>query len=109
MLWRLSKKFQFAADRIIPDSFVFCVILTLLAFIASLALTPSGPEKIVLGWYNGLWTMIAFAFQMSFMVVCCGAAAKAPLVEKFLSRAAKSPKLRQLPWCFCWCLVLYPA
>lgn len=92
MLWRLSKKFQFAADRIIPDSFVFCVILTLLAFIASLALTPSGPEKIVLGWYNGLWTMIAFAFQMSFMVVCCGAAAKAPLVEKFLSRAARIPK-----------------
>ena len=92
MLWRLSKKFQFAADRIIPDSFVFCVILTLLAFIASLAMTPSGPEKIVLGWYNGLWTMIAFAFQMSFMVVCCGAAAKAPLVEKFLSRAAQIPK-----------------
>ena len=92
MLWRLSKKFQFAADRIIPDSFVFCVILTLLAFIASLALTPAGPEKIVLGWYNGLWTMIAFAFQMSFMVVCCGAAAKAPLVEKFLSRAAQIPK-----------------
>ena len=92
MLWRLSKKFQFAADRIIPDSFVFCVILTLLAFIASLAMTPAGPEKIVLGWYNGLWTMIAFAFQMSFMVVCCGAAAKAPLVEKFLSRAAQIPK-----------------
>ena len=64
----------------------------MLAFIASLALTPSGPEKIVLGWYNGLWTMIAFAFQMSFMVVCCGAAAKAPLVEKFLSRAAQIPK-----------------
>lgn len=54
MLWRLSKKFQFAADRIIPDSFVFCVILTLLAFIASLALTPTAPAKIVLGWYNGL-------------------------------------------------------
>ncbi len=92
MLWRLSKKFQFAADRIIPDSFVFCVILTLLAFIASLAMTPAGPEKIVLGWYKGLWTMIGFAFQMSFMVVCCGAAAKAPLVEKFLSRAARIPK-----------------
>ena len=92
MLWRLSKKFQFAADRIIPDSFVFCVILTLLAFIASLALTPTPPAKIVLGWYNGLWTMIAFAFQMSFMVVCCGAAAKAPLVARLLSRAARIPK-----------------
>lgn len=92
MLWRLSKKFQFAADRIIPDSFVFCVILTLIAFVASLILTPSGPQKIVLGWYTGLWSMIAFAFQMSFMVVCCGAAAKAPLVEKGLSRVARIPQ-----------------
>ena len=25
-LWRLSKKFQYAADRIIPDSLVFCLI-----------------------------------------------------------------------------------
>jgi short-chain fatty acids transporter len=92
MLWRISKKFQFAAERIIPDSFVFCVILTLLAFIAGLGLTPSGPLKIVLGWYNGLWSMIGFAFQMSFMVICCGAAAKAPLVERMLSRVASVPK-----------------
>ena len=92
MLWRISKKFQFAAERIIPDSFVFCVILTLLAFIAGLGLTPSGPLKIVLGWYNGLWSMIGFAFQMSFMVICCGAAAKAPLVERMLSKVASVPK-----------------
>ena len=26
-LWKFSKKFNFAAEKIIPDSFVFCVIL----------------------------------------------------------------------------------
>jgi short-chain fatty acids transporter len=36
--------------------------------------------------------MIAFAFQMSFMVICCGAAAKSPAVERFLSKIAKIPK-----------------
>ena len=92
MLWRISKKFQFAADRFIPDSFVFCVILTLIAFVVGLFVSTGGPMKLVLGWYNGLWTMIAFAFQMSFMVICCGAAAKAPAVERFLSRIAKIPK-----------------
>ena len=92
MLWKISKKFQFAAERFIPDSFVFCVILTLLAFAAGLGLTPTGPFKIILGWYDGLWSMIAFAFQMSFMVICCGAAAKAPLVERFLSRVARIPQ-----------------
>ena len=92
MLWKISKKFQFAAERFIPDSFVFCVILTLLAFMAGRGLTPTGPLKIIRGWYDGLWSMIAFAFQMSFMVICCGAAAKAPLVERFLSRVAKIPQ-----------------
>jgi short-chain fatty acids transporter len=92
MLWRLSRSFQFAADRYIPDSFVFCVILTLLAYGFGLMVGLAGPMDLALGWYNGLWTMIAFAFQMSFMVVCCGAAAKAPAVERMLAAVARAPK-----------------
>ena len=38
-LWRLSKKFQYAADRIIPDSLVFCLILTFLVFVLALIFT----------------------------------------------------------------------
>jgi short-chain fatty acids transporter len=26
IFWRISKKFQYAADRLIPDSLVFCLI-----------------------------------------------------------------------------------
>ena len=37
-LWRMSKKFNFAAEKIIPDSFVFCIILTFLVFVLSLLL-----------------------------------------------------------------------
>lgn len=92
MLWRISKKFQFAADKIIPDSFVFCIILTLIVFVLGLILTGTGPLDLVLHWYSGLWTMIAFAFQMSFMVICCGAAAKAPFIEKLLIKLSKLPK-----------------
>ena len=32
MLWRMSKKFNFAAEKIIPDSFVFCVILMIVVY-----------------------------------------------------------------------------
>ena len=35
-LWKFSKKFNFAAEKIIPDSFVFCVILMILVFVLSL-------------------------------------------------------------------------
>ena len=92
MLWNLSKRFQFAADRIIPESFVFCIILTLVAFV--LGLFTSGGQVIALvdGWYSGLWSMITLAFQMSFMVITCGAAARAPATAKILSKVSSIPK-----------------
>ncbi|MCG8484859.1 MAG: TIGR00366 family protein [Clostridia bacterium] len=96
MLWKFSKKFQFAADKIIPDSFVFCIILTLIVFILGLIFTGTGPLGLVLSWYSGLWSMIAFAFQMAFMVICCGAAAKAPQIEKLLIKIAKLSKSREV-------------
>lgn len=92
MLWRISKRFQFAADRIIPESFVFCVVLTLIAFVLGLIVHGGKPMDLIEGWYSGLWSMIAFAFQMSFMVITCGAAAKAPAVSRLLARVASIPK-----------------
>lgn len=92
MFWKFAKKFQFAAEQIIPDSFVFCIILTLIVYVLGLILTHTGPLQLIVHWYNGLWTMISFAFQMSFMVVVCGAAARAPQVKKFLTWLAKLPK-----------------
>ncbi|MDR3073518.1 MAG: TIGR00366 family protein, partial [Deltaproteobacteria bacterium] len=92
MLWSISKRFQFAADKIIPESFVFCVILTLIAFVLGLAVHGGGPMDLAVGWYNGLWSMIAFAFQMSFMVVTCAAAAKAPAVARGLASVARMAK-----------------
>lgn len=92
MLWNISKRFQFAADKIIPESFVFCIILTLIAFVLGLIVHGGGPMDLATGWYNGLWSMIAFAFQMSFMVVTCAAAAKAPAVARILARVARAAK-----------------
>lgn len=92
MFWKFAKKFQFAAENVIPDSFVFCIILTIIAYLMGIFLTKTGPIQMIVHWYNGLWTMISFAFQMSFMVVVCGAAARAPQVKKFLTWLAKLPK-----------------
>ncbi|MDR1946254.1 MAG: TIGR00366 family protein [Desulfovibrio sp.] len=92
MLWSISKRFQFAADKIIPESFVFCIILTLIAFVLGLFVNGFDIVNLVDGWYKGLWDMIAFAFQMSFMVITCGAAAKAPAMSRLLVRVASFPK-----------------
>lgn len=99
-LWRFSKKFQFAADKIIPDSFVFCVILTFVTYILGLIFTKAGPVKLIKFWYDGLWTQIAFAFQMTLMVTLASAAAKSPQIERGLSKLAKLPKSPSVAYVF---------
>lgn len=91
-LWRFSKKFNFAADKIIPESFVFALILTAIVIVLAIVLTESGVMDVVSYWYSGLWSMIGFAFQMTIMVVLTSMAAKSPQLEKILSKIAGAPK-----------------
>ena len=96
MLWRFSQKFQFAADKIIPDSLVFCLILTFIVYLAALIFTDKGPVDLCLYWFNHAWDMLAFSMQMSMMVVVCAATAKSRPVNKgmgVLARALNHPVL----------------
>ena len=68
-LWRMSKKFNFAAEKIIPDSFVFCIILTFLVFVLSLLLCGKSPLELLVGWWDGLSSQFTLAFQMGIMAV----------------------------------------
>ncbi len=91
-LWRSSKKFDFAADKIIPDPLVFCLILTLFLFICGILVTDSSAITMAQYWYSGIWSQIGFAFQMSFMVVCCAVTARSPQVTALLKQLAKAIK-----------------
>lgn len=91
-LWRFSKKFQYAADRIIPDSLVFCLILTFVVFLLALIIADHNPLNLFVAWYGGLWTQNSFAFQMGIMVVTCATCAQAPQVKKVMNKIAALPK-----------------
>lgn len=86
ILWRFSKKFQFAAENIIPDPLVFCLILTLILFISGIIFTDTSIANMLKYWYDGIWSQIAFAFQMSFMVVTCSVTAKSKFIKKILKK-----------------------
>jgi short-chain fatty acids transporter len=94
-LWRFSKKFQFAADKVIPDSFVFCIILTLVIFVFGI-MAGSSPIALINGWYDKIWAMNGFAFQMSLMVIVCGSAAKSPQISAGLGKISKMAKTRNM-------------
>lgn len=121
MLWKITKRFQFAADQYIPDALVFTIGLTIVMFILGLIFTGSGPIVLIDGWYNGLWTQIGFAFQMSLMVLFTSSAAQSPQIERVLTKLSKIPKSRNsaivlimvlgfitscfINWAFCLILV----
>lgn len=88
LLWRISKRFNFAAEKIIPDSFVFCVILMLLVFVLSLMIG-KGPLELLTAWWGGLSSQFVLAFQMGLMVIVCATCARSPQVAKLLSSIAK--------------------
>nr|MCR4709993.1 TIGR00366 family protein [Clostridiales bacterium] len=83
-LWKFSKKFNFAAEKIIPDSFVFCVILMILVFVLSLIIG-KGPIELLDAWWNGLASQFTLAFQMGLMVIVTATCARSPQAAKFLS------------------------
>ncbi|GHU20422.1 hypothetical protein FACS189475_09220 [Betaproteobacteria bacterium] len=89
-LWRLSKNFQYAADKLIPDSFVFCLILTFIVFVLGIIFTGTSPLQMVNHWFDGFWTQATFAFQMTLMVLTCATTAKSRQVAKAMDALAKS-------------------
>ena len=88
LLWRVSKKFNFAAEKIIPESFVFCVILMLVVFVLSLFCGKT-PLELLIAWWDGLSSQFTLAFQMGLMVIVCATCARSPQVAKLLSALAK--------------------
>ena len=72
-----------------PDPFVFAVILTVLVGVLAKGLAPVGSlSAITLAWYNGLFNIFVFGFQMVLIVVTGYALASSPLVHSALEKAA---------------------
>jgi short-chain fatty acids transporter len=84
----LSNFFTALVQRFLPDPFVFALILTLILFISGIVFTPHGPIEMVQFWGSGFWNLLAFAMQMSLVLVTGHALASSPLVKKWLVNIA---------------------
>jgi len=96
LLGRITAFFVYLFERVMPDPFVFAVILTVLAAVLAFALVPSAsPGVIALAWYGGIFNIFTFGFQMVLIVVTGYALASSPLVHGLLEKAASWPKTPQ--------------
>ncbi|GIN21875.1 MAG TPA: short-chain fatty acid transporter [Bacillus bacterium] len=94
ILKSLTNFFDRMVQRFLPDAFLFAVILTLVVFLMGILFTGSTPIQMVEYWGNGFWDLLAFAMQMSLIVVTGYVLANTPIIKKGLvviSALAKTP------------------
>jgi short-chain fatty acids transporter len=92
MIARLGNYFTKWAHKYMPDPMIFAILLTFLTYIMGLIFTKSTPFQMVVDWYKGFWTLLAFGMQMCVILVTGYALATTPVVQKFLRWLAGIPK-----------------
>lgn len=78
-------------ERWIPDSWVICMILTLLAFALAVLGAGVGPQEAVLAWGRGMWSLHTLAMQFSIAMVAAHACVASPPIYRMLDRLARLP------------------
>lgn len=91
---RLTRGSVKLVEKYLPDPFIFAIILTFIVVVASLFVTKTTPIGVVEAWYGGFWTLLAFAMQMTLVLVTGTILATAPAFKKLLGKLASIPKNR---------------
>jgi short-chain fatty acids transporter len=93
---KLFKKFTNGCvklvQRFLPDAFVFCIILTIVVFIAAMPVAGMNPIEVANAWGSGVWGLLAFSMQMALVLVLGSALANAPAIKKLIVKLAGVPK-----------------
>jgi short-chain fatty acids transporter len=75
-----------------PDSFLFAILLTFLVMILSFTLAGAKTTAVINGWYNGVKSLMEFAFMVAWGFALGMTFVKAPSIRRAISRLAKNVK-----------------
>lgn len=93
MLRRVTNFFVYLFERVLPDPFVFAIILSLITAVLAMALAPHGaPGDTLTAWYNGIFVIFPFAFQMVLVLVTGYALSTSRPVARLLQALATLPR-----------------
>lgn len=92
MLKKIGEITQKCAVHLIPDAFIFAIILSVVCYLMGIWLTPSGPLDMIYHWYDGFWNFLGFSMQMVFILLTGYVLAQSPLARRCMTRMAKAPK-----------------
>ena len=92
MFKKLSNGCVHLVNRFLPDPFIFCIILTVIVFIAAMPATGADVITMVGAWGNGVWNLLAFSMQMALVLVLGNAFANAPAIKNIVRAIASTAK-----------------
>jgi short-chain fatty acids transporter len=75
-------------DRYLPDPYIFVLILTVVVFVAAIAVEGTGPLELARMWGGGFWSLLTFSMQMLLVLVTGFMLASAPPVKRRLAALA---------------------
>jgi len=82
-------------ERLMPDPYLFAVILTLIvAALGALLVNGASPSGMLKAWYGGVWgsqNIFTFAFQMVLILVTGYTLAEAPVLKRVIVHIASKP------------------
>jgi short-chain fatty acids transporter len=82
-------------ERLMPDPYLFAVILTLIvAALVAILVSGASPDGMLKAWYGGVWgsqNIFTFAFQMVLILVTGYTLAEAPVLKRAIVSIAGRP------------------
>lgn len=94
MVGIISRFFTSIVNKYLPDPLVFAILLTIITFVLGITITPHSAMDMVNMWGDGFWNLLAFAMQMSLVLVTGHALASSGPVKRgmtALASVAKTP------------------
>src|SRR5580692_8465802 len=95
-------------ERLMPDPYLFAVILTLIvAALVALLVDGASPSGMLKAWYGGVWgsqNIFTFAFQMVLILVTGYTLAEAPVLKRAIVSVASKPRNQVEGALLCFCV-----
>ena len=89
MLLKFGEKFTDIFKRIMPDSFVFALLLTLVTGLSAVIFVNSNLLEILDSWYKGFWELLEFGMQITLIIVTGYSIALSSFTDKILNKVSR--------------------
>jgi short-chain fatty acids transporter len=91
VLRRLGAGLSRLTERWVPDAWVICMLMTLLAFALAISGADASIEQAVLAWGAGVWDLLGLAMQFTIIFVAAHACVASRPAHRWLDRIAALP------------------